>query len=418
MAAFVPASEDVPSYLLPMMNDVDRNAAYERAVKETIERFQAEQKRAPRVLDVGAGAGLLSLMCLEYGAAHVTLLEANKTLSTLAQEQLRLSKHAASRWTIASCMSTDLTLKAGQAPFDMIVSELIGTMVHSESMSIYLWDLVKRGIVQSFAPPKVAPVPQDATSMDTDSSSSSSAASSPVSPASSTPSLSPTPLLRYMVPQSGAMTARIVRSEHGVGLKTGLQFASMKTIYEAVYDTRRVSSRCDWNSDESMRFCLASGPWEAISPALPVLRERYDVAADPIDYKPSVRFVMEGPVPSDAVVVLEWTVQLSPSHQLHHTLDHVAAMHPQVRLARWINWGFTFAPLHHFVDDASLASGVCEMMVTWHAADIEFVSKKCDPVAAKAAPAEAEWMIVKKDRLNKVLAATKQMVQRGETSVD
>jgi len=440
MAAFVPTYEDVPSYLLPMMNDSDRNSAYEAAIRSTIDEFVREQKRAPRVLDVGAGAGLLSLMCLRHGAAHVSLLEANSTLSTLASQQLTRAGHPASKWTLLPQMSTQLTLAAGQQPFDMIVSELIGTMLHSESMAMYLWDLVKRDIVQSF------PVAQAEASEST-------AAADAAAGADAAASLSPTGRVscssssfsssssskRYMVPLAGVMSARVYRCAHATGLVTALPYAPMTTVYEAVYDTRRISARADWNVDEAMRFCLASGPWEPLSASIPVLREQYNSSTDSIAYKQFIRFSLAPNVPADAVVVLEWRAQLSNSHSLLHTMDHVSSLHSQVRLARWINWGFTFAPLHHFVDDASLAAGSCEMQLAWQPADMELVSRRpgaaqqTPPTGAAAAAAataggigessEAQetnydkWTIVPAKRLNKVIAATKLMVQRGKSSV-
>lgn len=186
----------------------------------------ARRSRAPRVLDVGAGAGMLSLMCLQHGASHVTLLETNTPLCGLAEQQMKHSAHSASCWTLLPLMSASLQLAAGEEPFDVVVSELIGTMLHSESMATYMWDLVNRGVVRSFA--------------QTD--------------ASTGVTIAP---IRYMVPSSGVMTARVVRSAHAVGLSTGLAYAPMQTIYNAVYDTSRVSSRAQWNGDEVMRFCLA-----------------------------------------------------------------------------------------------------------------------------------------------------------------
>ena len=135
-------------------------------------------------------------------------------------------------------------------------------------------------------------------------------------------------------------------------------------------------------------------------------------------------------VPADAVVVLEWIAQLSDSYVLDHTLEHVASMPAQVRLARWINWGFTFVPLHHFVDDDSLANGQCKMQVTWKPADLEMVAIKNVAIESKTAVAaaavsqsiseariEQTWTAVPSKRLNKILTAIRKMVERGESSV-
>jgi len=374
-------------------------------------------------------------MCLEHGAAHVTLLEANETLSELAGEQLKKHGHAASKWTVAHAMSTEFQLAKGAQPFDMLVSELIGSMLHSESMGLYLWDIVKRGIIKGFAakqtpaaaaaaaevqqPSEPMRMSSEPVSVDTPPES---VVSSPLvaSPAPRSGG-APSALVYYMVPQCGVMTARVVRCAHAVGLATGLSYAPMESIYGAVYDTTRHSARADWNGYEAMRFCLASGPWEALSAPIPVLRERYDSVTAPIEYQQQFVFQLAPNVPVDAVVVLEWRAQLSADHMLLHTLDHVASLHPQVRMARWLNWGFTFAPLHHFVNDASLASGACEMLLGWMPADLKLVSKKPAAGAANAAanaPATNDaWFPVASKRLTKVIADTREMVRNGETTV-
>jgi predicted RNA methylase len=379
MSAFVPFTHDVPSYLLPMMNDTDRNTTYEAAIKETIEKFKKEQQRSPNVLDVGAGAGMLSLICLEHGAAHVTMIEANKTLVNLARSEMQRSGHPTSKWTIINCMSTQFTLKPNQQPFDMIVSELIGTVLQSESMSVYLWDLLKRGVIQTFI---------NGDNNHT---------------------------VRYMVPQKGEMTARICRCPHAVGLDTSLPYASMQSIYNAVYDTRRVSSRAEWTCDESMKFCFASGPWEAISESIPVLREQYDTETDSIQYEEEMFCNLLPNVPIDAVLILEWKVQLSPTQILYHTLEHVAKLPTQVRLARWVNWGFVFAPLHHFVDETSLSRGVCHMRMKWHPHDFEVgaVPAPSNPLT-DVQKIKKKWVVVSSKKLNRIINETNSIVVRGK----
>lgn len=84
---FEPIFDGIPSYHVPMLNDKDRNQAYEAAIKETIAQFVQEQGRAPTVLDLGAGSGLLSIMALHHGASEVTLVEANADLIAIAQQE-------------------------------------------------------------------------------------------------------------------------------------------------------------------------------------------------------------------------------------------------------------------------------------------------------------------------------------------
>lgn len=137
-AAFVPAAEGLPTYFLPMLADVARNKAYEAGIAATIQRFQQQHGRAPTVLDVGAGTGLLTSMALHHGAQHVTAVEANATTIQLMEEQLEASfpgqRH---RYTLVKALSFEVQKPA--QPYDMIICELLGSMIHSESMSVYLW---------------------------------------------------------------------------------------------------------------------------------------------------------------------------------------------------------------------------------------------------------------------------------------
>ena len=66
--AFIPAQEDVPTYMPPMLNDIDRNVAYETAIAQTLRDFAAEHGRPATVLDVGAGTGMLTVIALKHGA--------------------------------------------------------------------------------------------------------------------------------------------------------------------------------------------------------------------------------------------------------------------------------------------------------------------------------------------------------------
>ncbi|KAG5192583.1 S-adenosyl-L-methionine-dependent methyltransferase [Tribonema minus] len=175
---FVPPRHGVPSYFLPMLNDVDRNSSYEQAIRDTLLDFNVRQGRPPAVLDVGASTGMLSMMALKHGASSVTLVEANRTLLDLAEEHIRHGfpdAHA----TYKCCVSSDL--KATEGVYDMIVCELVGSMLNSESMSSYLAQIIKRGLLRSFEG------------------------------------------RYYVVPQRGVMTARIYDCPAAVGLTTGIE---------------------------------------------------------------------------------------------------------------------------------------------------------------------------------------------------
>jgi type II protein arginine methyltransferase len=50
-----------------MINDQDRNDAYERAVRTAIQSKKAAGKGEVMVLDIGAGSGLLSMLAARAG---------------------------------------------------------------------------------------------------------------------------------------------------------------------------------------------------------------------------------------------------------------------------------------------------------------------------------------------------------------
>lgn len=61
-------------YFFAMLDDRDRNARYNEAIRACIDDFNRENPElgGPRVLDVGVGTGFLSACCLLAGAKHVT----------------------------------------------------------------------------------------------------------------------------------------------------------------------------------------------------------------------------------------------------------------------------------------------------------------------------------------------------------
>ena len=218
--AFVPILEDVPTYFVPMLNDMDRNLAYANAIKETISLFVKEQKRNPRILDLGAGSGLLTLVALEHGAEHVTALEANSTLAGLLPSILQ--KHSPKKWTVANNLSVHFTLASRQQPFDMVICELLGSMIHSESMAVYLYDLIhKRKLVRAFfSETEKETEKEDEKEKEKE----------------ETKEKKEIRKKYYVVPNSATMTIRGYRCEEACGIVTGLPYAPMNTLYDAVYD--------------------------------------------------------------------------------------------------------------------------------------------------------------------------------------
>lgn len=67
-----------------MLLDRPRVQAYSRAIVAAVADFRSRNHRAPVVLDIGAGTGLLSMIAARAGAARVYALEMYKPLAQLA----------------------------------------------------------------------------------------------------------------------------------------------------------------------------------------------------------------------------------------------------------------------------------------------------------------------------------------------
>ena len=95
-----------------MLNDRVRNEAYQEALNQAITKATANLGRPPVVLDIGTGTGLLSLMALKAGAAHVFACETNPVLAHIAAA-IASQHNAQNQITIINKASTDLTLGPG-----------------------------------------------------------------------------------------------------------------------------------------------------------------------------------------------------------------------------------------------------------------------------------------------------------------
>lgn len=139
--AYRPADRDIPQYFLPMLDDQDRNCKYREAITAAIVQFQQEQGRRPTVLDVGVGTGMLSAICLEAGCERVTGIDTNMTMCHLAQNNLKsVAKwlrgigRKGVRYEVLHCENGKPPADLRSREFDMMVSEILGTLTTSESM--------------------------------------------------------------------------------------------------------------------------------------------------------------------------------------------------------------------------------------------------------------------------------------------
>ena len=120
----------VPFWHIPMMNDVPRNDAFEAAIRAAIGQRGGEA----RVLDIGAGSGLLSLMAARAGARRVVACEMEPMIAEMAQHIVAANGYA-DRVTVHAKPSTELTVGAElEGPADILVSEILSSDLLTEKV--------------------------------------------------------------------------------------------------------------------------------------------------------------------------------------------------------------------------------------------------------------------------------------------
>ena len=108
----------VPTFHGPMLADVERNAAYRSAIEAL----------APgrRVLDIGAGSGLLAMLAARAGAESVVACERDPMLARTARA-IVAANGLADRVTVLACHSTELDRARDLAGgVDLVISEIFG----------------------------------------------------------------------------------------------------------------------------------------------------------------------------------------------------------------------------------------------------------------------------------------------------
>ena len=113
-------SNAVPGWHLPMINDVERNEAYDAALKRAVTPDSL-------VLEIGTGSGIVAMMAARAGAKQVVTCEVNPILARVATETVANNGYA-DRIDVVPKLSTQLTVgEGGDLPekADVFVSELI-----------------------------------------------------------------------------------------------------------------------------------------------------------------------------------------------------------------------------------------------------------------------------------------------------
>jgi Tfp pilus assembly protein PilF/precorrin-6B methylase 2 len=120
-------SSVVPAWHLPMINDEERNEAYQRALERNV-------KPDDLVLEIGTGSGLVAMMAARAGAAKVVTCEVLPEIAAIAKDVIGRNGYA-DRIDVIVKKSTQL--RVGQdlpQKADLFVSELINVGLLAPNM--------------------------------------------------------------------------------------------------------------------------------------------------------------------------------------------------------------------------------------------------------------------------------------------
>ncbi|CDW57893.1 PrmA and DER1 domain containing protein [Trichuris trichiura] len=122
-----------------MLNDVERNRSYQKAIQRAI-----ETGRVKTVLDIGCGTGILSMMASKAGAKTVYACECNSLMAQIAKEVIN-DNELTNGIIVRSLHSMDLNVgREMRFKADLIVTELMDDGLFGESIVSTLLDAKRR----------------------------------------------------------------------------------------------------------------------------------------------------------------------------------------------------------------------------------------------------------------------------------
>jgi predicted RNA methylase len=135
----------IPFWHIRMLNDIRRNDAFEQAIQKAI----AKEGASAKVLDIGAGSGLLSMMAARAGATKVVACEKAPLIAEMAERIVELNGFQ-DRIRVINKASTDLIVEDDlQGRADILISEVLSSDLLAEGVFNTFEDanrrLIRRG---------------------------------------------------------------------------------------------------------------------------------------------------------------------------------------------------------------------------------------------------------------------------------
>ena len=125
-----------------MVNDHPRNDFYRQSLAAVV-------NSDTHVLEIGTGSGLLAMIAAKQGAKFVTAVEANRHMAALAT-RIIAANGLTDRVKVINKLSTDVVPAdlAPHGPADVLLSEILGTLMLGESALEYNADARDRGLLK------------------------------------------------------------------------------------------------------------------------------------------------------------------------------------------------------------------------------------------------------------------------------
>jgi predicted RNA methylase len=120
----------VPFWHIPMLNDTRRNDAFELAIRKAVEKEGPDA----RVLDIGTGSGLLSMMAARAGATNIVTCEKVPIIAETAERIIALNGYE-SQIRVVNKGSSELAVgKDIAARADILISEILSSDLLAENV--------------------------------------------------------------------------------------------------------------------------------------------------------------------------------------------------------------------------------------------------------------------------------------------